>query len=96
MAKVVLHAADLLDAARKIEDAAQRIDGALQKIDTIVGEIEPVWSDENTKKYLARYNELKQEFPGFKEAVHNYGTFLNEVVKTYQREFIDSVSQSVQ
>ena len=95
MAKVILHASDLLEAARKIEDAANRIDGALQNLDNTMGDIDAVWSDENSKKYLNRYMELKEEFPGFKDAVHKYSTFLNQVVSTYQKEFVDNVSQSV-
>ena len=95
MAKVVLHASDLLEAARRIEDAANRIDGALKKLDSAMGDIDSVWSDQNSKKYLARYEELKEEFPGFKDAVHKYSTFLNAVVNTYQKEFIDNVSGSV-
>ena len=95
MANVVLHASNLLDAARKIEDAANRIDGALQRLDATMGDIDAVWSDENSKKYLARYMELKEEFPGFKEAIRKYSTFLNAVVETYQREFVDPTSSSV-
>ena len=95
MANIVLRASDLLDASRKIEDAAIRIDKALQSLDTAMGDIDAVWSDANSKKYLARYAELKEEFPGFKDAVHSYSTFLNAVVATYQKEFADTVSQSV-
>ena len=95
MANIVLHASNLLDAARKMEDAANRIDAALQNLDATMGDIDAVWSDENSKKYLARYTELKQEFPGFKEAVHSYSTFLNTVVATYQKEYVDQVSTSV-
>ena len=95
MANVVLHASNLLDAARKIDDAATRIDGALQSLDATMGDIDAVWSDENSKKYLARYMELKEEFPGFKDAVHKYSEFLTAVVATYQKEYIDNVSQSV-
>ena len=95
MANVVLHAQDLLEAARKMEDAALRIDRALQSLDTTMSDLDAVWSDENSKKYLSRYAELKQEFPGFKNAVHGYSEFLNQVVSTYQREYVDQVSQSV-
>ena len=95
MANVVLRASNLLDAARKIEDAANRIDSALQSLDGVMGDIDAVWSDENSKKYLSRYAELKEEFPGFKEAVHSYGEFLNAVVATYQKEFVEDVSRSV-
>lgn len=95
MAKIVLHASDLLEAARKMEDAALRIDSALQNLDATMSDFDAVWSDENSKKYLARYAELKEEFPEFKAAVHSYSTFLNEVVNTYQREFTEPVSSSV-
>ena len=33
-----------------------------------------------------RYEELKQEFPEFKNAINSYGTFLDTVVNVYQRE----------
>ena len=95
MANIVLHASNLLDAARKIEDAANRIDTALQHLDSTMGDIDAVWSAENSKKYLARYTELKQEFPGFKDAVHSYSAFLNAVVATYQKEFVDPTTTSV-
>lgn len=95
MSKIVLHASNLVEAASKIEDAASRIDQALQSLDSTMGEVDAVWSDQNSKKYLSRYMELKQEFPGFKDAVHRYSTFLNEVVTTYQKEFVDNVSQSI-
>ena len=95
MAKIILHAADLLDAARKMENAANRIDSALQNLDATMSDLDAVWSDENSKKYLARYAELKQEFPGFKQAVHNYSSFLNAVVNTYQKEYVDEVKPTV-
>ncbi len=95
MANIVLHASDLLEAARKMEDAATRISDALDRLNTVVGDIESVWSDQNSKKYLDRYNELKEEFPGFKAAVHSYSEFLNAVVRTYQQEYIDEVSTTV-
>ena len=95
MAKVVLHAADLLDAARKMEDAANRIDKAIQNLDSTMSDLDGVWSDDNSKQYLARYEELKQEFPGFKAAVRKYSEFLTAVVNTYQRDYIDEVKPSV-
>ena len=95
MANIVLKASSLLDAARKIDDAANRIDNALQSLDSIMNDINSVWSDENSKKYLSRYAELKQEFPSFKDAVHNYSAFLNAVVAAYQKEFVDPTSTSV-
>ena len=95
MALVGLNAASLRDAARKMEDAADRIETALQNIDSIVAETNSVWDDANSKKYLARYEELKQEFPGFKNEVRSYGDFLDRVVDAYQRDFIAPVSESV-
>ena len=80
MANISLNAASLLDAAKKIEDAANRIDGALARLDNTMSDLDAVWSDQNSKKYLSRYEELKQEFPAFKEAAHNYSAFLNAVV----------------
>ncbi len=95
MANISLNSASLLDAARKIEDAANRIDGAISRIDNIMSDLDAVWSDQNSKKYLERYEELKQEFPGFKSAVHSYSAFLNAVVATYQKEYLDDVSTTV-
>ena len=95
MANIVLHASNLLDAAYKIEDAANRIDKALQSLDSTMSDIDAVWNDENSKKYLARYAELKQEFPGFKDAIHGYSTFLNTVVEAYRKEFVEPTSSSV-
>ena len=62
MANISLNAASLLDAARKIEDAANRIDGAISRIDNTMSDLDAVWSDQNSKKYLSRYEELKQEY----------------------------------
>ncbi len=95
MANIVLRASDLIEAARKMEDAANRIDSALQRIDATMSDLDAVWSDQNSKKYLERYEELKQEFPGFKSAVHSYSAFLNAVVATYQKEYLDDVSTTV-
>ena len=95
MAKVVLQASSLLEAARKMEDAANRIDSALQHIDATMSDLDAVWSDENSKKYLTRYAELKEDFPAFKSAVHSYSLFLNKVVETYQKEFVEPTSASV-
>lgn len=95
MANIVLHAADLLEAARKMEDAANRIDSALQNLDATMSDLDAVWSDENSKQYLTRYAELKEEFPGFKDAVHSYSTFLTAVVNTYQKEYVDEVKPTV-
>ena len=95
MANVTLRSENLLDAARKMEDAANRIDAALQRLDTTMSDLDAVWSDENSKKYLSRYTELKGEFPAFKEAVHSYSAFLNAVVETYRKEFVEPTATSV-
>ncbi len=96
MADIKLNAASLLDAAKKMEDAAMRIDGAIGRLDGIMSDVNAVWSDQNSKRYLERYEELKRDFPAFKEAAHNYSAFLNAVVETYRKEFIEEVSGSVQ
>ncbi len=97
MANISLNSASLLDAATKIEDAATRIDGAIQRLDAIMSDLDAVWSDQNSKQYLAKYEELKEEnFEEFKAAAHSYGAFLNAVVETYRKEFLDEVSGTVQ
>ena len=95
MANITLQASSLLEAARKMEDAANRIDSALQRLDATMSDLDAVWSDENSKKYLTRYAELKEDFPAFKNAVHSYSAFLNQVVETYRREFTEPVSTTV-
>ena len=95
MANISLNASSLLEAARKIEDAASRIDTALSHIDTTMSDVDAVWNDQNSKRYIERYNELKQDFPAFKKAAHDYSTFLNAVVEAYQKEFVEPTSQSV-
>ena len=95
MAKISLNSASLETAAQKIEDAANRIDAAINKIDATLSDLDSVWSDQNSKKYLARYAELKEDFPVFKEAAHNYSAFLNAVVEAYRKEFVEPTSTSV-
>lgn len=95
MADIKLNAASLLDAAKKIEDAATRIDASISRIDSVMSDLDAVWSDQNSKKYLQRYEELKQDFPAFKEAAHNYSAFLNAVVEAYRKEFVEPTSTSV-
>jgi uncharacterized protein YukE len=95
MANISLTANDLLMTARKIEDASDRIDAALQKLDVIMSDLDSVWSDKNAKTYLARYEELKAEFPQFKSAVRSYGTFLNSVVETYEKEYNQNIAARV-
>ena len=97
MANISLTQASLIEAANKIEDAATRIDGALQRLDATMSDLDAVWSDQNSKQYLTRYEELKEEnFPTFKAASHNYSAFLNAVVDTYRKEFLEEVSTTVQ
>ena len=95
MANITLQAASLLEAARKMEDAANRIDAAIQRLDATMSDLDAVWSDQNSKQYLARYAELKEEFPAFKQATHDYSAFLNAVVETYRKEFVEPTSTSV-
>ncbi len=95
MANIRLQASSLLEAARKMEDAANRIDAALQRLDSTMSDLDAVWSDANSKKYLTRYAELKEDFPAFKNAVHSYSLFLNQVVDKYQKEFVDPTAASV-
>ncbi len=96
MANIKLNANNLLDAANKIEDAANRIDGSINKIDNIMNDLSNVWNDHNSKEYLAKYAELKESFPIFKEAAHNYSSFLNAVVEAYRKEFIEPTSSDVE
>ena len=95
MANITLTSNDLLMTARTIEDASDRIDQALQKLDVIMSDLDSVWSDKNAKTYLERYNELKEEFPQFKAATRSYGTFLNSVVETYEKEYNQNIAARV-
>ena len=95
MANITLTSNDVLMAARKIEDAADRIEGALQKLDITMSDLDSVWNDKNAKTYLRRYEELKELFPQFKAATRSYGTFLNSVVQTYEREFNQDIAARV-
>jgi len=95
MAKISLNSASLETAAQKIEDAANRIDAAINKIDATLSDLDSVWSDQNSKKYLARYAELKQDFPAFQKAAHDYSAFLLAVVAAYRKDFIEDTSAAV-
>lgn len=95
MSVINLQAHDLTDTATKIDAAADKIDRALQNLDTVMSDLNSVWSDANARKYLQRYNELKQEFPEFKNAVRSYGTFLNSVVAAYDRNFNQNIAARV-
>lgn len=95
MEKVYLQSKDLLEVANRIETSSEKIDNALLKLDATMQDLDSVWSDQNSKKYLERYNELREEFPKFKQAVKSYGTFLHSVVNIYQKEFMDETSTSV-
>ena len=93
---VGLNADRLLDAAKKMEEAANRIDASIAKIDNAMSNLDAVWNDVNSKRYLAKYEDLKHEFPDFKAAVHEYSEFLIKVVDTYNKEFIEATSGSVE
>ncbi len=95
MAVVSLREQNLLEAATKMENAAKTIDAAIAKIDSTISDIEADWKDENSKRYLERYAELKQDFPEFKKAIHDYSSFLRRVVQIYQQEFVEPTSESV-
>ena len=95
MSVINLQAHDLTDTATKIEGAADKIDRALQTLDTTMADLDSVWSDANARKYLQRYNELKEEFPEFKASIRSYGTFLNSVVAAYDKHFNQNVAARV-
>ncbi len=95
MANINLTSADLVNTSKKIQDASDRIDGAIQKLDVIMNNMNESWSDDNAKMYLSRYQELKESFPEFQAAVRSYGTFLNEVVNTYEREYNQNIAARV-
>ncbi len=94
MVNIVLQSQDLTNTANKINSSADELKASLNKIDNLMSDIDSVWSDQNSKTYLERYEELKREFPQFEASVRSYGTFLNTVVDTYKREFIDDVAGS--
>lgn len=95
MANINLTSQDLLTTARKIDEASNKIDLALQKVDMVMSDLNNVWNDDNAKRYLEKYNELKTEFPEFKAAVRSYGTFLNSVVETYEKEYNQNIAARV-
>ena len=95
MANIALTSNDLLTAARQIEDAADKIEGSLQKLDVIMSDLDSVCRDKNARTYLQRYEELKELFPQFKASTRSYGTFLNSVVQTYEREFSQNIASRV-
>ena len=90
MANISLNVNSVLNAAKKMDEASQKIEAALARIDAIMSDLDAVWSDKNSKEYLLRYEKIKEEdFPAFKAATRNYGAFLNAVVETYKKEFIE-------
>ena len=95
MANINLTSADLLATAKKIDESSDKIDGALQKLDVVMSDLDSTWSDDNSKKYLARYNELRENFPEFKAAISSYGTFLNSVVEIYEKEYNQNIASRV-
>ena len=95
MANVVLHASNLLDASHKMENAAIKIDEALSKIDSIMADLNGVWSDNNSRKYIAKYEELKKDFPIVRDAIYSYSNFLKLVVNAYQSQFTNPTSESI-
>ena len=95
MANINLTAADLINTSNKIENASDRIDNALQKLDTIMNSMSQSWSDDNARMYMSRYQELKQSFPEFKNAVRSYGLFLKDVVDIYEREYNQNIAARV-
>lgn len=95
MANISLNAESLLEAAKKIEDAANKIDAAIGRIDNTMSDLNSVWNDRNSKGYLEKYASLKEDFPEFKRAAHEYSEFLTAVVDAYRSEFVDPTSSSV-
>ena len=95
MALVGLKAENLLDVAKKMEDAANRIEASMARIDNVMADMNEVWNDNNSKNYLNRYEDLKGEFPKFKQSVREYSEFLHRVVDTYKKEFLDETSTTV-
>ena len=95
MTKVILQSQDLTNTSRNIDSCADQLKTALKELDMLMSNLDSVWSDVNSKTYLRRYEELKQEFPEFEQAVRNYGVFLNNIVEAYRREFMEEVSTSV-
>lgn len=96
MAIVTVTYADMKSAAEEIERAATEIDNALQKIDGIIGSLETVWSDVNSKTYIKRYEELKNtSYPEFKQTAHGFSELLNQILDIYGRKFIEKVKPTV-
>ncbi len=94
-ANINLTANDLTETARKIDEASNKIDRALLALEREMSDMDGVWKDANAQKYLSRFNELREEFPEFKSAVRSYGTFLNSVVSTYEKEYNQNIASRV-
>ena len=95
MDNVVLQSQDLTNTANRVKNGADELKNYMQRLGTLMDGIDNVWSDQNSKRYLERYKELELEFPKFESYVRSYGIFLDTVVETYRREFMDEVSTSV-
>lgn len=96
MAIVTVSYADMKSSAEEIERAATEIDNALQKIDGIVGDLETVWSDVNSKQYARRYEELKNStYPEFKATAHGFSELITHILEAYRKEFIEKVKPTV-
>lgn len=95
MDNIILQSKDLTNTANKIKNSADELKEYMNKLGTIMDGLENVWSDQNSKRYLERYKELELEFPKFENYLRSYGIFLDNVVETYRREFMDDVSTSV-
>ena len=92
---VTVTPASMLEAASKMEAAADAIDKSIARIDEAVSGMSSDWNDKNARIYLERYNELKQAFPDFKNAVRNYSVFLGNVVDLYNKEYTEKTYKAV-
>lgn len=94
---VSLNADSLLNAAKRMSEAANQIDDSIVKIDNAMSNLNTVWRDDNSQKYLEKYTELKETvLPDFKRSVRDYSDFLVKVVEIYKKEFLEETSESVQ
>lgn len=86
---IVLQSSDLENVRNEIIVNKDEIASDLNKIDNVMASMPELWQDENSKNFVAKFDELKTCFSHVETAINNFANYLDGACTAYKRGMED-------
>ena len=91
----VLNPATMQDSAREIRDAEDGVRSLALRADSIMEDIARIWTDDNGKEFVNRYQDVKEAMQTFYQKSDRLARLLEAVLSAYRENVYDPTRKAV-